>query len=102
MIMAHDIIPHNHQENDFCKLSGHLQPKAIPHEFHDQFADHHVCKASRLLFHHFSQDGLFLENNNNDYSFCESRKEMIAENQNRLFNNNSHYGPASRRAPPAI
>jgi len=102
MIMAHNIIPHNHHENDFCKLNEHFRTQGILNdEFHTQGNHYEVCRIAGLLFHQLSHDDLFPEKNNNEYLFSALREDIITDNNKHFFYSHRFSASVSLRAPPA-
>jgi len=102
LIMAHNMIPHNHQESDLCILNGHSHTGVIPNdEYHDRGEDHEACRISSILYHQITQDNLFIESSSIDYSSPESRKELIIDNKKHSLYRNSYFASVSLRAPPA-
>lgn len=102
LIMAHNLIPHNHQENDLCLLNGHSHTGVLLNdEYHSHGEDHEACQVSSILYHQINQDNLFIESTSDDYSFPEPRKELITDNNKHSNYRDSYYTSASLRAPPA-
>lgn len=102
MIIAHNVIPHNHQESDFCKLKGHFHAGSILNdEIHNQGDDNPVCNISGLLFHHFSHDNLIFDTCKNDFSFYVLQKELITDSKEHFFYNSNSCTSAFLRGPPA-
>lgn len=102
VITAHNIIPHNHHENDFCILKGHSHTAAVLYdEYHSHCEDHDICRISGLLFHKFSQDNLIIENKKNDLLVPDLRTELIPDYNKHIQYRDSYYTSASLRAPPA-
>ncbi|NMB52780.1 MAG: hypothetical protein GX999_10665 [Bacteroidales bacterium] len=102
MIMAHSIIPHNHQESNLCMLSKHSHAAPIMNdEYHSHTEGHEVCQISSILYHQIAQDNLFIESSSNDYSFPELWEELTADNNKHSFYRTCYYASASFRAPPA-
>ncbi len=100
--MAHSLIPHNHQDEDFSVLPAHSHTGAsLTEEYHSLGDDHDACRISSLLFHQFTQENLFIENSTTDYSSPESRKELIIDNKKHSLYRNSYFASVSLRAPPA-
>jgi len=103
LIMAHNMIPHNHQESDLSILNGHSHAGVILNEeYHSHGEDHDACRISGFLFHQLNQDNLFIEKNSNVFSGNVLLKELITDNNNRFFYHNVYYGSVSLRAPPAV
>jgi len=102
VIMAHNMIPHNHQESDLCIFNGHSHTGLIQDdEYHSHGEDHDACRISGLLFHQLVQDTIFPGKTSIDYSFTGLKKELVADKNNLLLYNNSYYASVSLRAPPA-
>ncbi len=102
LIMAHNMIPHNHHESDLCLLNGHSHSGVLlDDEYHSHGEDHEACRISSLLFHQFTNENLFIESSSNDYSFPEPRKELITDNNKHSHYLDSYYASAPLRAPPA-
>jgi hypothetical protein len=102
LIMAHNMIPHNHKETDLCLLNGHSHTGALLNdEYHSQEEDHEACQISSILYHQITQDNLFIESFSNDYSYPDSREDLIIYNNKHSHYRNCYYASASLRAPPA-
>ncbi|MBN2664873.1 MAG: hypothetical protein JXR67_00065 [Bacteroidales bacterium] len=102
LIMAHNMIPHNHQESNLCLLNGHSHTGVLLNdEYHSQGDDHEACRISSILYHQITQDNLFIESSSDNYSFPESREELITANNNHSLCSKICCGSVSLRAPPA-
>ncbi|MFZ2340822.1 MAG: hypothetical protein WAW07_14010 [Bacteroidales bacterium] len=102
LIMAHNMIPHNHRESDLYLLNGRSHTGVnLNDEYHGHWEDHEACRVSSLLFHQLTHDNLFIESSSNDYSYPESREELIIDNNKHSLYRNCYYASALLRAPPA-
>jgi len=102
MIMAHNMIPHNHHDSDHFLMPGHSHTATgMSNEYHSHGDDHDACHISGLLFHQLAQDHLILERNTNVLSGPALLAGLISGENNRFFYHNPFYNSVSLRAPPA-
>jgi len=107
IILAHNIIPHNHHEDSGLGLHEPSHYEALAQgtsetgpEFHGLRDDEEACHFSGLLFHNLSQDNLTVNDADNRIWNPVLRPARLIVTGEILIYRNNFFGAASLRAPP--
>lgn len=102
MIFAHNIIPHNHHEDNLIQLCRHIDDgKELAEKYQNRCDDAALCRISSLLYHQLSQDNLIIQIRKENYFCPDQQKGQTICNKKYFFYKSSYYTSASLRAPPA-
>ncbi len=108
-IFAHNVIPHNHDDDNF-PVCNELSHNSVPTQsdrdifikIDNVHSDQKVCHLSNFLFHNLSTEA-FLAYSQRDIDFNpESRRSGIFYDSNHSLISDHFKGTTCLRAPPAL
>lgn len=106
-IFAHNVIPHNHIHENVtgCRELLHkTNPADYDHDgtqkYKSQPEDINVCHISGFLYHQFSQDNFWFENDRDFILNLSNIAEFILHTYKQEFVSDHTIGSTSLRAPP--